>query len=113
MPTDRAELVGAQFIGQWNWGAACWYPYWLMTHRRVRLGIIWLIIALIPIVDIATLGAIVYFGLYGNRIAVLSGRFTDEQTFVAVQNAWRNWAFGITIVGALAYFAAIAFRGAR
>jgi hypothetical protein len=64
-----------------------------MNHRRVPLGVIYLVVALIPFVNVATLGCIVYFGLNGNRIAVLSGRFTDEAEFVAVQNAWRNWSW--------------------
>jgi len=33
------EKPGTRYIGKWNWGAAFLFPYWLMTHRRVPLGI--------------------------------------------------------------------------
>jgi hypothetical protein len=77
-----------------------------MTHRRPGLGIIWFLVGFVPLLNISTLGALVYFGLHGNRIAVLSGRFTDEPTFIAVQNAWRNWGFGLLAVLLVLFMAA-------
>ena len=95
------EKPGARYIGSWNWGAAFLYPYWLMTHRRVPLGIILFVVSLIPFVNIIGVFCLFYFGIKGNRIAVESGRFTDEIQFVAVQNAWRNWSFAFIILGLL------------
>jgi hypothetical protein len=72
-----------------------------MTHRRVPIGILWLMIELIPGINVCSIIAFFYFGRVGNRIAVRSGRFTDETTFVAVQNAWRNWSFGALAISML------------
>ncbi len=98
---EALEKPGARYIGKWNWGAAFLYPFWLMTHRRVPLGIILFVASLIPFVNFIGIVCLFYFGLKGNQIATNCGRYHDEMQFVAVQNAWRNWAFGFLIVGVL------------
>jgi len=95
---------GARYIGMWNWGAFLLCPLWLMNHRKVGLGILYIVLSVIPIVNLATLVMLIYFGVKGNEVAVASGRFTDDAQFVAVQNAWRNWGIGITIVCFVLFF---------
>ena len=65
-----------------------------MAHRRVGAGLLFLIVYFIPLLNLISL---FYFGVKGNEIAVDSNRFEDETRFVKVQNAWRNWAIGLTI----------------
>jgi|GEM_PF-1778895 len=89
---------GTRFIGQWNWGAFALYPLWLMNHRRVVLGVVWLVLWFVPVIN--WIGG-VYFGRNGTKIAVLCGRFRDEREFVAVQNAWRNWGLGFIVMAIL------------
>jgi hypothetical protein len=96
--TVDPNLPGARFIGKWNWGAAFLTPYWLMTHRNAPLGIVILICGFIPVIQYLAIGVLIYYGINGNKVAVLCGRYTNEAEFIAVQNAWRNWAFGVTIV---------------
>jgi hypothetical protein len=95
---QAAVAPGTRFIGQWNWGAFALYPLWLMTHRRVMLGVVWSVLCFVPVINWIGAG---YFGRNGTRIAVLCGRFRDEREFVAVQNAWRNWGIGFIIVAIL------------
>ena len=102
---------GAQYIRQWNWGAALLAPYWLMAHRKVTLGIALFILQFVPVVDGGvSLIAFFYFGANGNRMAVASGRFQDDTQFVAVQNAWRNWAFVVAAFGILVLIASTIVR---
>jgi hypothetical protein len=93
-----SAVPGAQYIGQWNWGAFLLCPLWLMNHRKVGLGILYIVLCVIPLVNLVTLGMIIYYGIKGNEVAVASGRFTDDAQFVAVQNAWRNWGIGVNLV---------------
>jgi hypothetical protein len=94
----RAMAPGAQYIGQWNWGAFLLCPFWLMNHRKIGIGILYLVLCLIPIANLATLPMIIYYGVKGNEVAVASGRFTDDAQFVAVQTAWRNWGVVVSII---------------
>jgi len=103
-PAFPANAPGVQYIGQWNWGAFLLCPFWLMNHRQVGMGVLYLILNFIPFLNIGTLIMAIYYGAKGNEVAVASGRFTDDAQFVAVLNAWRNWGIGILIVSlALAF----------
>lgn len=97
-PAYALAVPGAQYIGQWNWGAFLLCPFWLMNHRKVGIGILYIVLSLIPIVNLVTLGMVIYYGIKGNEVAVASGRFTDDAQFVAVQNAWRNWGVVVSII---------------
>ncbi len=97
-PTYAALAPGARYIGQWNWGACLLCPFWLMNHGRVGRGILYLALALIPVVNLVSLGMAIAYGIRGNLVASSSRAFADDAQFVAVQNAWRNWGIGVTIV---------------
>ena len=93
-----AQRPGAQFIGQWNWGACLLCPFWLFNHGRPGRGILYFVLAFIPIVNLACLGMAIAYGVCGNLVAVTSRNFIDDVQFVAVQNAWRNWGMWVTAI---------------
>ncbi|HEY4441328.1 MAG TPA: hypothetical protein VGN14_12790 [Candidatus Elarobacter sp.] len=96
---------GAQFIGQWNWGAFLLCPFWLMNHGRSGRGILYLVLSLIPLANMATLVMAIVYGIKGNEVAVTSRQYFDDAEFVAVENAWRNWGIGVFVVTVpLAFF---------
>ena len=114
-PTPPAR-PGTQYIGQWNWGAFCLAPFWLMAHgRRVRGALLLvggLITCLIPVIGVFIVISWAHkLGKNGNSIAVAQRDFHDDEHFVAVQTAWRNWGiaiFAVTwlcIIGWIAYIA--------
>lgn len=99
---------GARYVGMWNWGAFLLCPFWLMNHGRVGRGILYIVLSVIPLVSLAALGMAITYGIKGNAVAATSRRFVDDTEFVAVQNAWRNWGFGLLIISvALGLFAGI------
>lgn len=89
---------GSRFIGQWNWGGFLLCPFWLMNHGRVGLGILYIVLSFIPLLNLACLGMAIWCGVKGNEIAVAGRNFTDDAQFVAVQNAWRNWGVGVFVI---------------
>jgi hypothetical protein len=97
-----SDRPGARYIGQWNWGAFCLTPLWLLNHGCIWYGILYMVIGLVPFLGLVCLPAAIYCGISGNKIAVTRRRFADEAQFVAVQNAWRNWGipifFGLPIL---------------
>jgi hypothetical protein len=93
-----AGAPGSQYIGKWNWGAFLLCPWWLMNHGRVGRGILYLVLTLIPVANISCLVMCIVYGVKGNVVASSSRRFVDDAQFVAVQNAWRNWGFGLAAV---------------
>ncbi len=97
----------SRFSGQWNWGAFLLNPFWLMNHGNVGLGIGVLVCQFIPLLNMLTLVSAIYYGIKGNDIAMRYRNFADEAQFVAVQNAWRNWGFGLLIVGLVFGFLAV------
>jgi hypothetical protein len=96
---------GERFIGQWNWGAFCLTPFWLIAHGLVKRGVLVLVVdLLLLVVPLGFLGALwlaIYFGRNGNALAVKARAFTSDQQFVAVQHAWRN--AGIAFLGVTAF----------
>ncbi len=98
-PPPYATPAITRFSGMWNWGAFLLCPFWLLNHGALGLGIGYLVVCLIPGLNIATLGMAIYFGIKGNDWAVRHRNFVDEEQFVAVQNAWRNWGFIIAGIG--------------
>lgn len=95
-----APPPGAQYIGQWNWGAFLLTPWWLMNHGRAGRGVLYLVLSIVPFVNLfSTIGMGIAYGMKGNEVAATSRRFVDDAHFVSVQNAWRNWGFGLLVVG--------------
>jgi hypothetical protein len=90
--------VGSRYIGMWNWGAFLLCPLWLMNHGRVWRGILALVVSFIPLGGLVSLAMAIAYGIKGNEVATTSRRFYDDAQFVAVQNAWRNWGFGVFVV---------------
>jgi hypothetical protein len=95
---NAPQAPGARYAGMWNWGAFLLCPLWLMNHGRVGRGILYIVLSLIPFVGLITLGMAIAYGIKGNVVAATSRHFNDDAQFVAVQNAWRNWGFGMLIV---------------
>jgi len=101
---SRAEPIvrsrpGTRYIGQWNWGAFCLTPFWLIRHGNARGGVALLvagaIATLLPYGGLILLGIAIQYGRVGNAIAVRDRRFASEREFVAVQNAWRDRGFAV------------------
>jgi len=94
-----ARRPGERFVGQFNWGAFCLAPFWLMAHglkgRGYRLLLLGTILFVIPLGQLALLWIAFGYGRKGNAIAVKHRRFVDDEQFVAVQTAWRNWGLGL------------------
>lgn len=104
---------GTRFIGEWNWGAFCLTPFWLFAHRRtapaVRIFVSYLLLSFIPFAGaFGVLWIAFSYGRNGNAIAVRHRAFRDEQQFIAVQDAWRNWGLSLLIVTLLCYAAVLA-----
>ena len=79
---------GARYAGVWNWGAFSLAPFWLMNHGLAMYG--WMLLILGPLSGVGFF-ANIYCGVKGNELAIIHREFVDEEQFVAVQNAWRNW----------------------
>ncbi len=112
-PTTDASVAApgalSRFSGMWNWGAFFLCPFWLMNHGGIWLGIGYLVVSLVPFLNLVGLGMAIYFGIKGNDWALMHRRFVDEQQFVAVQNAWRNWGFVIFAIGIVFFVVLIVF----
>jgi hypothetical protein len=97
--TVPVRKPGERFIGQWNWGAFCLSPFWLMAHGLAQRGIGLLLLGAVALV--VPLGPILLFwiafrcGRRGNALAVKHRTFADDEQFIAVQNAWRNWGLSL------------------
>jgi hypothetical protein len=101
---------GTRFIGKWNWGAFCLTPFWLLAHGRtapaVRILVSYVLLLIVPFVGVFGVLLIAFaYGQHGNAIAVRHRAFRDEQQFISVQNAWRNWGLSL-LIGTLVCFAA-------
>lgn len=67
-----------------------------MNHNQVPIGITILIVSGVPFLNFLTIPiSFFYYGIKGNDIAIASRPFLDDVQFIAVQNAWRNWALSI------------------
>jgi hypothetical protein len=89
---------GERFIGQWNWGAFCLTPLWLINHGYLWYGVALIGLALVPFFGaLVCIPSMIYCGVKGNEIAVTRRAFADDAQFVAVQNAWRNWGIPMFI----------------
>jgi hypothetical protein len=100
-----AQKPGERFIGKWNWGAFALTPFWMMTHglweKGIGILVVGLILLVVPLGPLAILGIAIHYGRRGNALAVKHRRFSSENEFVAVQNAWRNWGLSLWAVMAL------------
>ena len=85
----------------WNWGAFLLCPFWLMNHRRIGRGIVFLALCIIPFGWAFALVMAVVYGIKGNRVASISRDFIDDAQFAKVQNAWRDCGFGVLLLAAL------------
>jgi hypothetical protein len=96
-----APKPGERFIGKWNWGAFCLTPFWLAAHglarRGIRIFVLGAILFVVPLGFIGLLWIAIDNGRTGNALAVKHRKFADEEQFVAVQNAWRNWGLSLCI----------------
>ncbi len=97
VPIEPIEKPGQQYVGKWNWGACFGAPFWLMDHGRAWYGLLFFLVASIPIVDLVCIPAAIYCGIKGNAIAVRHRYFRDNEEFVAVQTSWRNWSLPLLI----------------
>jgi hypothetical protein len=92
----RTGSKNPAFSGKWNWGAFLFQWLWLMFHGKVGLGFVFLVITFVPF---ANLCVPFYFGMKGNDLAYDGRRFPSVSQYIAIQNAWRNWGFGLAGVG--------------
>lgn len=68
-------------IKGWNWGAFLLPWLWLLTNRRISIGLVgW-----IPPLSLMTM---VYFGMYGNELAWKSRQWQSVEQFKAHQKGW-------------------------
>jgi hypothetical protein len=104
------QAPGSQYADMWNWGAFLLCPFWLMNHGRPGRGILYIAMSIIPLVSLVSLGMAITYGIKGNAVAASSRRFTDDAQFAAVQNAWRNWGFGVSSVALVILLAAASMR---
>jgi hypothetical protein len=92
-----------------------------MAHGRVLRGLGVLLsglaIVLIPFVgQVFVLNMAYRVGKSGNEIAATSRMFQDDEHFVAVQNAWRNWGipiFAVTWLAVIGWFVLVWFYSIR
>jgi hypothetical protein len=93
-----------------------------MAHGLRQRGIRVLVLGLISLViSPVTLGLLwigllwiaIYHGRKGNALAVKHRAFSDDEQFVAVQNAWRNWGLSLCLGVPLCLAFALALVVAR
>ena len=75
-------------LEKWNWAAFLLAPFWTLSNKLER----WTIITFIPGVNLA---AIIYLGLYGNRLASEKSVIRDIEHFMVLQGEWNKWAIRI------------------
>ena len=75
-------------LDKWNWGAFLLAPVWTLSNKLEK----WTILAFIPGVNVA---AVIYLGLYGNRLAYEKSDIRNIEHFMALQREWSKWAIRI------------------
>ncbi len=92
-------------------------PFWLMAHGLKRRGalifVLGLVLLLVPLGQLGLLWVAIDYGRKGNALAVRHRKFSDEEQFVAVQNAWRNWGLAFCAAAPLCVLIALALIGAK
>jgi hypothetical protein len=106
--------------GDFNWGAFCMAPVWLLFHGRAGVGLLILFLQMLfflfmksdgvgPAIGLGIalvqLVVAIYYGHHGNRIALQHGRYT---TAAALNRAEFLWGLGggiglLLVVGASIY----------
>lgn len=81
-------------IQKWSWGGFGLSWIWLIAHNMVGWAVLLLVCSCIPG---AALGAAIYLGISGNRLAWQNRRFESVDHFKTVQKIWGQWAIGILI----------------
>jgi len=105
--------IGSRYLGAWNWGAFLLAGFWLFWHKRVRLGILYWCLLIVPFIlvllipgDIRILvfiiarllffifaiGITIWLGRNGNRIA-MKRHFESDAQFVTVEQRWATAGF--------------------
>lgn len=74
---------------------------WCLGNRLWVWGIVVLIVAFIPIVQIANLGIAIYLGIKGNELSWKTGRFTNVQQFKDTQRVWAIVSIVLLCLGVL------------
>jgi hypothetical protein len=105
---EMTPRPGERFRGQWNWGAFCLTPFWLIAHglkaRGIRLLVGGAIVLILPFGPLALLWVAISYGLKGNALAIAHRRFVSDEQFAAVQNKWRAMGLSILPIAALFVF---------
>lgn len=101
MPSRYSDSTGR--ISGWNWGACLLAPAWLiMMKREIWALILIFLVAAIPFLEFrlfVLVGSSIILGAIGNNIAWKSREWRDINHFRRTQDAWRNWAFHVWIIG--------------
>ena len=103
-PPVASRGKGWRYAHMWNWGAFLLCPLWLMSHGRIGRAIVFVAFCAIPFLWVIALGMAIAYGIHGNRVASMSRDFVDDAQFAAVQNAWRNYGFGVVLLALLLVF---------
>lgn len=102
--TDGLE----EYLKKFNWGAFLLSPFWLYSHNKRLLGLLFFVMAKVvpsgPFTGIWT-------GIYGNRIAWESGRFSTVAEMKECHRKWTKWGIGSIIFSlGLVLFAVIVLQ---
>ena len=101
---QREEAPLPNEIRGWNWAAFLLGPIWGVGHRIWWTAIGFL--ALAPFLNVGPrqaalffwLAFMLYLGLRGNELAWRARRWESVDKFVAAQQRWGLWAFGVVAV---------------
>src|SRR5687768_6012254 len=88
VPSNKALNVEQEEwkkLEKWNWGAFVLAPFWTLANGLER----WTILTFIPGVNLA---AVIYLGLYGNRLAYEKSDIRNIEHFMVLQEHWNKWA---------------------
>lgn len=102
--------VPPQVASGFNWGAFGLNWIWLLNMRQPALGLGFLGAAIVlrilalatggalsPVVSLLVLGAQIYLGFIGNKLAWQNRRFESIEDFKACQRTWGWWVLGIYV----------------
>ncbi len=122
--TYDPNVVPAEIMGRFNWGAFFWNWIWGLNHKAyITLHMLTITITAYALEAIAKgakqatvvsvivgigwilqLAFSIYLGKVGNQLAWKSGRFESVDHFNQVQRAWVAWGIGFcacSVVGAI------------
>lgn len=88
----NAEVQDRKKLEKWNWGAFLLAPFWTLSNRLEK----WTILTFIPGVNLA---AVIYLGVYGNRLAYDKSDIRNIEHFMVLQRQWNKWAIRIFWLG--------------